>query len=154
MFKIMNKIVMCLLFLMLSATSYAQKFKSHIELNDRLMNSFLLCDRPVLASIAALYEERDILKYNEEYNQFAICSDKANEVALNNVVISKLNCSQAARIMLRYGLVCQLSNDAYEQNFENKEAQTLAVKEVDACLRQITTICDDFLIEKNIPKSN
>jgi hypothetical protein len=143
-----------LLLMLVAMNIQAQQFKSHIGLNDRLMNSFLLCDRAVNESIIAKYEEVDIARYNEEYVKFSICSKKADEVALNLVLTSKLNCSKATHIMFKHELVCQISLDAYYANNDNEYMQRKAGQEVQACLKLITKICDDYLTEKNIPKAN
>jgi len=115
------------------------------------MNSFLLCDRAVNESLIAKYEEVDIARYNEEYVKFSICSKKADEVALNLVLTSKLNCTKAAQIMFKHELVCQISMDAYHANAGNLYIQKKADEEVQGCLRLIAKICDDYLTEKNIP---
>lgn len=145
----MNKLLFAFLFSTISIHSYGQTFNSHIGLNDRLMNSFLLCDRAVTASIAAKYEEVDIIKYNEEYEKFSQCSDEADKV-----LSREQSCINAAHILLKQGLVCQLSLDA---NFLYKEIpseQKRAAEGIRSCLKQIIKICDEFLTEKSIPKAN
>ena len=149
MMGIVHKLLVLLVFFHVSI--FAQQFKPHIGLNDRLMNSFLLCDSSDTESLIAKYDEVDIARYNEEYNKFFACSKKADEVALNLVLHSKLECAKAAQILLKHELVCQISLDAIKIATDISTRNKLAL-EIKGCLQMVTTICEDFLTEKNIPR--
>lgn len=128
---------------------YAQDFKAEIGLNDRLMNSYLLCDRSVTASIEAKYDEVDVQKYNEEYEKFSACSKKANKVALNSVLKKKISCKDASKILFKNGLTCQVASDNYlktEKRFGNNSHLNL----IKNCKTFIITICEKYLIEKSL----
>jgi len=146
----MLKILLSTLLIFLSTLTFAQKFKPHIGLNDRLMNTFLLCDRAVSESISAKYSEVDIIKYNEEYTKFSICSKKADELAIHRVLRGQLNCNKAAHLIFKQGLACQISVDYYNENIDNSAARSRAANAVRSCLKNIVTICNDYLKEKHI----
>lgn len=126
----------------ISFTSNAQTFKAHIGLNDRLMNSYLLCDRAVIASMDALYDEVDVEKYNKEYDKFFVCSKEADKIALNFVLNKSLSCKEAAIRMYKKNLTCQLATDHKSAKSNNNE--------VTKCQNKIVKICKDYLIEKDI----
>lgn len=133
-----NWINLFILISTISLNSYAQTFKPHIGLRDRLMNTFLLCDRAVVASIAALYEEVDVAKYNEEYDKFVACSKEAVSIALNPVLTKNLTCEKASKKMFKKNFTCQIAKD----NSDNDEIMK--------CQKKIIKICNDYLIEKDI----
>lgn len=116
---------------------FAQTFKSHIGLTDRLMNSYLLCDRSVVASVSALYEEVDVAKYNEEYDKFVICSKWANILALKPVKAKLISCKDASKILYAHHLTCQIARDNSSKD------------EVKECKNKIIKICNDYLKEKS-----
>lgn len=126
------------LFFITSFYSYSQTFKPNIGLTDRLMNSYLLCDRSVSASEDAWYGEHDSAAYNIQYDIMLSCSKFANRLALNNVLAGKLNCTKAEQVLFTNSLTCQNAID--EKNLRlTTECRTSFIK-----------ICEDYLYEKNI----
>lgn len=130
-------------FLFSTVSSIAQTFKPHIGLNDRLMNSFLLCDRSVTAKDDAWYGWHDVEGYNREYDKMVICSKSANKVALNKVLKGEMSCKKAEAILFSKGLTCQIETDNLQSEMGTQKMQ-------DTCRAKIQAICEQFLIEKNI----
>lgn len=124
--------------LILSFQGYSQNFKPHIGLNDRLMNSFFLCDRSVSESIEAWYGQHDSAAYNVQYDIMIKCSEKADLLALNKVLAGKMKCSKAESILFANGLTCQVDQDEKDD------------ERIQNCRSSIIKICDEFLIEKGI----
>ena len=115
--------------LLISQTVMSQTTKPNIGLTDRLMNKFVLCDRSVKESMAALYEEADVARYNEEYDKFVACSKLANEKVINLVLTKKMTCKVAAKALLNLGLSCQVAEN------------------VNDCSNELITICNEYLIQ-------
>ncbi len=129
----MHKLLVALFVLSASIAIHAQTVESEIGLTDRLMNNFLLCDRAVIASIAAKYDEVDILKYNKEYDKFATCAKRANRIALKAVQNRLISCSNASKILYLHRLTCQTARD------NSSDA------DVKKCQNEIVKICNDFI---------